>query len=612
MRDKGEEYDNGEMRGGLYWAQKLQAVSSKAGPFLVVLLGLLLALLFIPWPGGEDEGGVRRSLPSRYLRERKIQQTRQALEKDGLAASLDGWSKLLGEIPSDARLMRLLLDDVRPSDVSALDGLGGAEAFGQRLLQLGQTNRDDVVRVIRIHASLGNWAEVRDWAGRIGTNGTAEVAGWLARAYLDEGDVMAFDQLWTTFSGDFSRDVGMAPWRVAADAILKESISVEDAARSLAGSKGNDSMGQGTLRLLRIVARAKGDVEGERRLLEELRLANETRASDWIGHLELMARKGSVDDASLVESRIAEARLRPGAVGDAMARLMALGKGTTAKALLAKAVAENRADPGVAILRPIPLTLEADWDGAVAMAAAMRRQQAMAGMVDSVACFIEGSAQEATGGDVRAQQAFLEMEIAPVRDPIRALQFAEVFSDLSLVSSNAVHPARVWRLVKALQKSAPESPSYWRIRAVVAGRAEEASDMLLSATKASSLEPASHPATARWVRALWLAGGHDAEALSLSKVLVSGTPVEAAWRVQHAMLLASSGSPADARKILSETRPSTIPASLRDEVQHAWLEVHVAAKEWELAREVAKGLQRTRMEPLVSRRFHQRVASIPQ
>ncbi len=612
MRDKAEEYDNGEIRGGLYWAQKLQAFSSKAGPFLVVALGLLIALLFIPWPGGADEGGVRRWLPSRYLRERKIQQTRQALEKDGLAASLDEWRKLLGEVPSDARLMRLLLDALRPSDVPALDGLGGAEVFGQRLLQLGQTNRDDVVRVIRIHATLGNWWEVRDWAGRVGTNSTADVAGWLARAYLDEGDVMAFEQLWTTFTADFSRDAAMAPWRAAADAILKESTSVEDAAKGLAGSKENDAMGQMTLRLLRNIARAKGDVEGERKFLEELRMANETRASDWIGHLELMARTGSVDGASIVESRIAEARLRPGAVGDAMVRLMALGKGTTAKALLAKAVAENRADPGVAILRPIPLMLAADWDGALALAATMRRQQAVAGMVDSVASFIEGCVQEATGGDIRAQQAFVDMDTAPVRDPVRALQFAEVLSDVSLVSTNVVHPTRIWRLVKALQKSAPESPSYWRTRAVIAGRAEEASDMLSSATKASSLEPASRPATARLVRALWLAGGHDADALSLSKVLVNATPVEAAWRVQHAMLLASSGSPADARKILSETRPSTIPASLRDEVQHAWLEVHVAAKEWELARKVAKGLQGARMEPLVSRRFHQRVASIPQ
>ena len=594
-----------------YWSRRFLALSAKIGPFALVALALLLVVFLVPWTDKDDNEGRKRSLPSRYLRNLKIDRARLSMAKGDLASGINTWKALLAESPDDTRLMRLLIDDLGYARSAVLDEFGGAEAFGEKLLHVGRTNRDDLVRLIRLNAGLGNWKEVKTWAVTLGTNKPPEIHGWLARVYLDQGDVMAFEQTWSVFKKDFSKDPDLVPWRLAADALGSEPDRAREALKKLEQLKGNRDKGSMALQMLRLVARATGDAASERRCLEELTAMGSARPLHWIEHMELLARKDRMEEAVALGDRLVEARGRPGDVDEALMRLLALGMNTAAKAFLERSIKDHPLEVEVSILTPIPLLGASEWAACLEAAYALRGQQPTSGMVDPISFFVEGCSFEALGNDRKANSAFFDMEAASTPQPEIVLHFAELTSWLSIISSNSLPQSRVWRLVKALQKPLPNSENYWRIRSVVAGRSDQPIDMVLSARKAAGINPASTEAIANLVRALMLSGTRDAEVLSLCEGLATQVPAEAGWRVMHAALLAATGKPEDARRMLSAIQEPWVPARLLEELKRAWLEVHVRAKDWDNARKTARELELKPMEPLVAKRFNELVSAIP-
>lgn len=594
-----------------YWSRKLLEFSAKVGPLSLLVLVILLGLFVVPWPSGGNEGQTRSSLLARYVQSRRVDRVRSDLERGQVDAAVAGWKTLLAETPDDPRLLRLLLDQANQHRGSIIYEFGGMEGFGRRLLQVGQTNREDLLRLIRMEAGLGNWGGVRRWSEAMGSNKPPEVRRWLARVCLEEGDVLAFEETWSVKDAGFSEDPESESWRMAADAIAKGGDVAKAALDKLNGLKASADKGFLARRLLRLVARATDDKAMERQVVEELSAAGSERLGDWIDHLEMLGNRGPRGEVEELAPRIEEARCSAEDVPDAVMRLTEIGLNASAKVVLDRAVKSYPTDISVAMLKPVPFMVTGEWNGCLETAFALRGQQPTAGVTDAASFFVEGCAYEALGNDQKANAAFFEMESTTIPRPEAILQFAVLMGRLSIRPTNAVSSQRVWRLVKTLERPMAGSAAYWRARSEAAARIGQNVDMVLSAEKAVSLDQGSDESTATLIRALILGGGRHVEAVALSSRLMQSIPVEARWRLQHAVLLASGGHPDDGRKILARIKPALIPRQLRDDLRHAWLEVHVGAGEWEQARTVVRQIASERMDPFMAKRFNALAGAIP-
>lgn len=590
---------------GSFVSRAIYAACRKAGPYSLMGLLILFGVFWFRWPEEGAEPGIESSLVERYFRRKELERARSLLEQGDVPSAAAAWKDLLRKHPGDPRMYRMLLDEIGDENMALLAKFEDAEEMGAKLLEMGRTNRDDLFRVIRLNAGLGNWRRVKQLSGDVSTNFTPELGGVLARAYFESNDLAAFEQFWTTFQAEFSANAAIKPWRWAADAVQKREDEGGPGMRELTAMRGKPNERVLGLRLLSRVALLKGDAPRHAVLVQEMIASKLLRPSDWIEHVELLARLGRLDEARSYSERIDEVRGRGVELADVVLRLHALRFHESAAALLGRSLKVVPRDVPLSVMEGLTAFLASDWGRCNSLAFSLRGQQPTAGVVDPISYFLEGYAVEGTGYAQKAKAAFDEMELVPSSDPVVVLGFAEMVSRLSVAPSNNVAIFRAWRMAKSLETFLSSSGEYWRGRSILAGRANQVVDMVSSAKAAMEADHASPQSRSVMARALSLSGGDKAEVLRLTSSLMRELPVTSDWRIQHAVSLAASGNPDEARKVLEVTAAAGFPPRLQNEVRLAWLEVYVAKKDWGGARKVAGELKDLPMERLVSARLRE-------
>lgn len=596
---------------GSFVSRAIFAACRKAGPYSLVVIVALWALFYIKWPEKEAGEGIETSLVDRHFRDRQLDEARQLLVQKDVAGAAGVWKDLLRKYPSDIRLYRGLLDAMGESSSGLVTRFEDADAIGARLLGLGRTNRDDLVRVVRLHAALGNWPEVKSLAGDVSTNFTADVGAILARAYFESNDLSSFEQFWVAFQPEFSALPALKPWRLAADAVEKEGEEGERARRELGGLRGDPDQRVLALRLLARVALMKADASAHAILLQEMLAAKVLRPSDWIEHVELLARLGRMEEARAYSERIDEVRGRADELSDVVLRLFRRGLRDPGMALLNRSLKVVGKDMTLAVAEGVGAFLMSDWGKCNSIAFSLRGQQPTAGVADAIAYFLEGCAAEGLGYGQKAKASFDEMELVPSAQPRVVLDFAGVISSLGVSTTNTAAIFRSWRLVKSLEGSLSTDAAYWRERSVLARRANQAVDMVSSARAAMDLHPAAPHSRSSLAQALMLSPGNEAEVARLTAGLMKEFPVLPEWRLQHAMALAAGGSVDEAKRMLGFVSPNRIPPRLDAMHRLAWLHVHIADKQWGAARKVLGEIRAMSMDRMMTARIEDLAGRLP-
>lgn len=532
---------------------------------------------------------------------------------DDLAATADRWRQVLAKPDAGIAEYRALLDEDHRKRGMLVQQVGGLEQLAAKLLVLGQTNQSDLARLLRSCADSMDAGHAMDIARRFGEQQDPEARRWIAQALWVTGDMWAFDQVWGASPEAFAASAPAKPLRLAADALIREGTAAEGAKAVLAGMLKDPQPSPGVWHALALVAFQSGDIPGHRSLLEATAGDGERRLKDWMDHVDLMLDHADNAGISDVLDALPLQRGTPWEVIDAAKRLSRRGQHPHAHRLLERRLnLKLEMDPAeLYVMAGFSALASKDWNGCKGHVTAMRLRASNTGSFEDVSHFLQGCAALGAGDDGFATECFGRMALGKGPQPEVLLRFlVEGIEPSAGVLDKAV-TRQAWLAACNLEAALSGDSSYWRARSTLAGYASQVPDMVLAARTAMRIDPRSPSSVASLIRALLLSPDSKPEVLGLSARLMKEMPVLAEWRVQRATALAASNLPDDAKAILKPLKPKSIPQHLREPLRVAWLEVHVAAKEWDAARKAIAALPLAQPEPLLRARMDRLSKRIP-
>jgi hypothetical protein len=433
----------------------------------------------------------------------------------------------------------------------------------------------------------------------------------MSQALLVSGDVLAFDQASASSPEAFATDAQMLPWRLAADALLREGETSRRARADLARMAKAPNPSQSAWQALRLVAFLSGDTSGHRELLDSHQVHGDQRLRYWIDHVELLVANDVWSEVDDVMDGLLLDHTHPDEVVEAVKKLARMGQPNRGSRLADRQLRLDPSPVRVAVMGAFCSLAAGQWDECSRLAMAMRMRTSTAGQLGGIPHFLLGCAASGSGSDSQASDAFEQMAFGS--DPQAGLQLGMLVEGVRLAADrlNKASVRQAWLVARELEGSLGSTASYWRMRSELAGYALQVPDMLLAARAALRHDPASPASISCMVRALLFAPEGKPEVLELSAALMQDSPVLAESRLLRAMALAAGNKAAEAKAILQPMRPSVIPPSLRGLLGLAWLDVHVASRDWDAARKTLDGIRSLRWDPLMQAKVDRLAAKIP-
>lgn len=570
-----------------------------------------LAVALVRWPeAGSD--GARSSLAERFLRGRDMAEVRRMLQARDVAGSAAAWQQLLRTRELDAASCRELFDHDDQLGGALLDRVRDPEWLASRLLMLGGTNREDVRRVMRMHAGRFAWQRVLDIAPWVSAETNGPVPGWMAQARLALGDAPAFHETWGTLGREWLHDARAKPWCLAAEAVMRDARDAQRARSELALMREGPELQPAAWEASLWLAFMTGDVAGHKGLLNRLPSTGPPRLEHAINQAELLANAGDRAAAAQFLQGLRPGKASEEEAATAVVRLVQLGFFAQSERLLDAVWKGEPDDMGRPIMGCLPVLLAGDWERCMSHALGLRAQPSTSGRLDALSYFLQGCSAMGLGKASAAKDAFDAMATRTVNQPEWMLRFVSEVLRQGEGRLDKACMRQAWVMARMLETNLGEQDSYWRSRAEAAGRARQVPDMMRSARWALRSDPRSADALCSVVRALLLSQEGNSEALFLSADLMRRAPALAEWRMLRAMALARGDLADEARGILQSMPEPSIHPQLRSLLGFAWLEIHVAAQDWAAARRLLARLRAGRMEALVSDRLADLAKRIPE
>ncbi len=592
------------------FARFIMLAATKIGPGFAALCLLFALVAFVKWPDPND-GSRKSSLLDRYAKHRRLAELDRRVEAGDAEGAASIWKTTLPQETNNVTALRGFFDHDARLGGALVERIPEREALVASLVKLGGTNQHDMLRVLRLRDRRLEWNRIVNDSPQISTDADSEAKGIVARAYLAMGDVLAFDQLWSRSSAALQSDPSMKLWRLAANALLRDGADAAQAKAEIAATLASSKNSTNALDALLFLAFQSGDMETHRTLLESHRITGRRRIKHWMDHAELLARSNDTRGVDDVLDGLALDRADPDDVGRVARRLMQLGMYPQVTRMVERRQLVNQSSQDLSVIAGFASLLSENWEQCNNIAIGIQRSLSVGGNAQEVAHFLRACAAWGLGNEAAATAAFDRVVTGSSNDPASLLSMLFEGVRLGAGSMSSASIRQAWILARDSENLIGDSAAYWRTRSELAGYAMQTSDMLLAARTALQLEPGSPASIASMTRALLLAPTSTPEILSLSASLMDATPVPAEWRIVRAQALASANQLADAKATLSAMKPSTIPTGLMPSMNVAWLEVHMAAKDWDAARKALSAIPSRSLEPLMQAKVDRLAAKIP-
>ena len=590
-------------------ARALFTSASLIGPILLILCLLLAFVTLVKWPDGTVVGG-RSTLLEKYMRQRDFARIERLVGAGDAEGAAVAWRQTLVKEQNNITTLRRFFEHDERLGGALTDKIPGREQRVGLIVTLGGTNREDLQWVMKMRARRCEWEQVLVVAGKLGSNLTTEARGLVARAYLALGDVLAFDQEWSESSAAFEVDATLKPWRLAANALLRESADAARAKSDLTAMLAADKASDDVADALLFLAFQAGDTEGHRSLLHARRIIGRRALNHWMDHVELLARVGDMGRIDDIVDGLPLDRADQEEIDKVAKRLMQLGLTKQVGRLVERRHRAGQSLGEAAVLAGFAALLDEEWERGKSLAARMQTQSSPDQDYSEISRFLLGGVALSAGEEDVAALSFDRMSVGSSQDPKWLLGLLSRGMRLSAGSLQAPCIRQAWLVARDLEGLIGTDGAYWRTRSELAGYAVQVPDMLFAARSAMQLDPGT-ASRAAMTGALLLAQDAKPEVLDLSASLMQATPVLAEWRILRARALVSCGRLAEGKAILKAIKPSTIPTILLPSLNVAWLEAHVSSQDWNAARKALDGLRSVRLEPLMRAKVDRLAASIP-
>lgn len=522
-----------------------------------------------------------------------------------------GWIQVLGSPEAGIREYRGAFDQDIEGGGALLEEVGNLDGLAATLLALGGTNQADVTRVFRAYGARYDSRRALGLAGALDVRSDPEASRWVAQALILSGDVLAFDQAWRSAPEAYATHAEMQPWRLAADALLRDEATSLRARTDLANMRTAAGASPSAWHALRLVAFLRGDVSGHHDLLVSHQTSGDQRLRHWMDQVELvLATEFDTEVDDILDGLLMD-RTHPDEVIEAAKRLARLGHPSRAKRLIDRRLKLDGGAMKLAAMGAFCALAAEQWNECTRLAIALQMRTSGSGQLGALSNFLQGCAAAGSGSDGLAADAFDRMAFGS--DPLAELQLAMLAEGVGLAADRLGKSSarQAWLVARELEGSLGLNASYWRIRSELAGYASQVPDMVLAARTALRLEPQSVASLSCLVRALLLVPDKRPEVLDLSAALTRESPVQAEWQILRALSFCHNNQSAAAQALLQPMRPSVIPPRLRGLMGVAWLDVHVASHDWDAARKTLDDIRSLRWEPLMQAKVDRIAARIP-
>lgn len=591
-------------------ARLVTMAASKAGPVLVGLCAVLALVALIKWPDDSFEDG-RASLLDRYARRRLLADIARHVEAGDADGAASLWLPLLSRERNNLAALRSFFDQDEKLDGALVERMPNRESSIGLLVRMGATNRDDLIRVIRMRARRMEWDRVADVATQMATNLSSEVKGLVALAHLAHGDVLAFDQEWSEAGAALESEPAMKPWRLAASVLLRDGADSARAKSELTAMRVKEKDSTVVLDSLLHVAFQAGDIEGHRALLEAQRIKGRRLLKHWMDHVDLLARIDDANGINDILDGLPVDRADPEDAENAARRLMHLGLNQHVLRLTDRRQRTDQSSGNLSALAAFAALVSEDWERCNGISIGMQKITAADDNLMVISHFLRGCAALGVANEVAASASFDRMSVGNSKDPVGLLELLVDGVRPGVGSLNPPSLRQAWLVARDLEGLIGDTGAYWRTRSELAGYASQSSDMSLAARTAMQVDPGAAASVATMTRALLLAPEVKPEVVSLSARLMKETPVLAEWRILRARALVAANQVAEGKATLNALKPSAMPAGLIPSANVAWLEIHVAEQDWDGARKSLAAIRVQRLEPLLRSKVERLAAKIP-
>lgn len=591
-------------------ARFVTLAASKAGPLLLGVCLVLVLVAFLKWPDASSATG-RASLLERYARHRLLTDLARVVESGDADGAASLWQPVLSRERNNITALRSFFDHDATLGGALVERTPNREALVGLLVTLGGTNRDDLNRVIRLRARRMEWDRVEEVATQMSTNLTPEAKGLLTVAHLARGDVLAFDQQWSESPASWESSPSMKPWRLAANALLRGAADGAQAKSDLTAMLAAGKNSPEVMDSLLFLAFQTGDIQGHRALMEMQRLKGRRGLKHWMDHVELLARVNDTSGVDDILDGLPLDRAETEDIENVARRLMKLGLTQPVLRLVDRRQRSEQSLGNLSALAGFASLVSGDWERCNSLAIGIQKQTSTPDSLTEISHFLRGCAALGLANEVAASASFDRMAVETCKEPSSLLKLLSEGMRLGVGSINPPSFRQAWLVTRDLEGLIGDDGAYWRTRSELAGYASQVSDMLFAARTAMQIDAGSTASVATMIRALLLAPDAKPEVLSLSASLMKETPVLAEWRILRARALVSCDRLAEGKAMLQTIKASAIPTILLPSLDLAWLEAHVASRDWDAARKTLAGIRSLRWEPLMQAKVDRLAAKIP-
>jgi hypothetical protein len=393
---------------------------------------------------------------------------------------------------------------------------------------------------------------------------------------------------WLKQWADDSNSSNLKLYRLAFEAGWGSGVDAAAAARKLRSALSDPENSKEAAKLYLRACSENSDLDGFSEALKILDGSGEATALDSVAYWKLLVRNNRKTEAT----QLAQACDTPPRTDYEMLRLAEsfaeLGLLEKSRDLIKKYAPVFGYSPEIWASYASVLEDLKDWTGLRSAALEMREHPVNQKDLWGFSYFLEGRAELGLGRTAAAEAAFL-----------KASESNYPLAGVGLLTAKeldkAQYPQYARKIFRQLETKFAKVPGYWEDVFKCAYQLKDAEWLLLAAKHEYDLSPGDIQNANRYAAALMVNRTHPEEAVKLTLTLLNAYPNSSTAIINHALALLLNDRAAEAEKLLSQINPARLTAEEDSAYHLALLQVHMAAKSFQLAREDAAAINRTEL-----------------
>jgi tetratricopeptide (TPR) repeat protein len=570
---------------------------------LMVFLGLFLPKIWTQTP--DDFNPVIKVSGLDLLQARSLRRT---AEKEAAAGRVEeavqAWRSAVINNAADLEnlrgSLRFVAGQKNPSKAHLEFGVN--QSFW--LMRLSKTNQMDLELAMDLMTRYG----LNDYVVRLGkatedrlTPASSEL---LTRSYFEMGQMQDFDRLWRLNEARFAVNPELMVYRNAWLANWGPPGTLQAGREALRAARNDPRLRLLASRLQLQVSFAMQDVTTYGQVLPELEEENQTRITDHCWHWMLITALGGREEARERAKNFTGVPASPMEARTLGTTYALLGLEEAASKLLTDQLRVFAFDPELWLLQVRNLMNLKDWSELRSLAAAMRSEAALQLALEGYSHFVETMAEHHLERPDAARAAAERLARSTLPSAGMARDVARQVRDVG-------YPDVSQRLLQEVEEAFKDDPDYWFERTVSAFLANEPDALIQAAEKGYQLNPDNPSIVNNYAASLLMSRRRPPEALKLTENLLRVRGASPDAQLNHALALIQNDRLTEAEALLRGMNTLNLGVGETSVYHMAWFEIHLARKDWKLARAAFAQIDPRRLVSLQAKWLEEKYGSIP-